>query len=169
MFDDVFNTQMIADQLKPMIREAGKGRADERRHAMQVLQSFERCSWHEPAFIDAMSQVEIGRFTAVDARNIRYDGDDALSAITQLLTTFIESVCSEELPSDRDKQDFSTAEAAAYLGVTEAAVRKHIYVTGELVGRKIGHSLVFSRDELDQFATQERRPGPGRPRKAQQS
>lgn len=165
MLDEIYATQPVADQLKALIRSV-RGHIAERRHAMKLLQAFERCSWHGVAFEQAIQQVGSDRFAAVDARTIAYHGDDVLTDSARLLAAYLELACPEELPSDL-KQDFNTAEAADYLGLSEAAVRKYVYQTGDLVGRKVGYALVFSREELDAFATRRRKPG--RPHKQPQA
>ena len=58
---------------------------------------------------------------------------------------------------------YSTAEAAAYLGLSVPAVKHHVYAAGTLKPEKVGHSLVFTKAMLDEF--NEGRRGPGRPRK----
>jgi hypothetical protein len=56
---------------------------------------------------------------------------------------------------------YSTAQAAAYLGFGVDALKYHLRV-GHLTPQKIGHSLVYTQEELDRFLLA-RRP-PGRPR-----
>jgi excisionase family DNA binding protein len=46
------------------------------------------------------------------------------------------------------KKWFTTAEAAAYLGRSEGAVRNLVY-RGKLITRKFGGRIYYSRDELD--------------------
>lgn len=62
---------------------------------------------------------------------------------------------------------YSTAEAAKYLGLSLSAIKFHIHVAGNLRPERIGHSLVFTQAQLDQFlATRRKR---GRPRKDEQN
>lgn len=58
---------------------------------------------------------------------------------------------------------FSTTEAAEYLNLSLAAIKYHIYQAKSLSGQLIGNSLVFTKDQLDQFKLV-RRPQ-GRPKK----
>ncbi|MBZ0310185.1 MAG: helix-turn-helix domain-containing protein [Anaerolineae bacterium] len=44
---------------------------------------------------------------------------------------------------------FSTKEAADYLGVTERTIKWYVHEAGYLKGQKVGHSLVFTQEELD--------------------
>src|SRR5688572_20876175 len=108
MFDRVIQTQTIADQLKPLIQQSGALPSD-RNYAMKVLQTFERCGWHDRAFEAAMKQASPGKFSEVDGR-IHYDGPDVVSAAVSLLAFFIDEVCAERVPSRSDQKVFSTAE-----------------------------------------------------------
>lgn len=64
---------------------------------------------------------------------------------------------------------YSTAEAAEYLGISLRMMKKYLHdelkKTGKrrIEGQMIGHSRVFTQDELDTFNA-ERRRQPGRPR-----
>lgn len=62
---------------------------------------------------------------------------------------------------------YSTREAAAYLGIGVSALKYHVYVAGNLTPRKVGHSLVFTQEQLDEFKAS-RKPQ-GRPRKEHKS
>jgi len=55
---------------------------------------------------------------------------------------------------------FSTKEAAEYLGLHIQTLKHHIYKVGDLRGRLLGKSLVFTQEELDQFKQVKRPPGP---------
>lgn len=57
---------------------------------------------------------------------------------------------------------YSTKTAAEYLGLTESALKYHVYQGGNIKPQKIGHSLVFTQAQLDEFQSN-RRPQ-GRPR-----
>jgi len=66
---------------------------------------------------------------------------------------------------DRDEL-FGTAEAAAYLGVSPATIRRHVYEVRDLVPDKVlERALVFRRSTLDRYRAA-RRP-PGRPRQGE--
>ena len=57
---------------------------------------------------------------------------------------------------------YSTQEAAEYLGLSLSALKYHIHTAGNLTPQKVGNSLVFTQEQLDQF--QATRRGPGRPK-----
>ncbi len=59
-------------------------------------------------------------------------------------------------------QLYSTKEAAEYLGLSESALKYHIYIAKDLKPQKVGACLIFTQDQLDEF-TKTRRP-PGRPK-----
>jgi len=56
---------------------------------------------------------------------------------------------------------YSTEEAAKYLGVSVSLVKYYKHVDGRLSGQKIGNSLVFTQQELDDL--NETRKKVGRP------
>ena len=57
---------------------------------------------------------------------------------------------------------YSTQQAADYLGLSLSALKYHIHVAGNLHPAKVGNSLVFTQEQLDQF--QSTRRSPGRPK-----
>lgn len=61
---------------------------------------------------------------------------------------------------------YSTKQAAQYLDLTESALKYHVYEARNLKPQKVGHSLVFIQEQLDEFQ-RTRRPQ-GRPRKESQ-
>ena len=64
------------------------------------------------------------------------------------------------------KQELSTKEAAAYLGVHFKTIAYHIYNSGRLKGRLITpRCRVFTIEELDAFRESDRKSGP-RPKQA---
>jgi predicted ArsR family transcriptional regulator len=58
---------------------------------------------------------------------------------------------------------FSTKEAADYLGLSEAALKYHIY-HGNIDYEHKGNSLIFTRQQLEQFKRERRKQG--RPQKS---
>ncbi len=58
---------------------------------------------------------------------------------------------------------FSTREAAEYLGVAVSTLKYHVYHS-HITPQKVGHSLVFTKAQLDDFEATRRNPG--RPRKS---
>ena len=66
----------------------------------------------------------------------------------------------------RPTELYSTAEAAIYLGTSVSTVRYHIG-QGNLNPVKVGNSRVFSKQQLDFFLVNRRKPG--RPRKTNEA
>jgi len=62
---------------------------------------------------------------------------------------------------------FGISEAAKFLGLSVAGVRRHVYISGRLKPIKIGHSLVFTKEQLNKFIANRRKAG--RPRKDNKS
>lgn len=58
---------------------------------------------------------------------------------------------------------YSTTQAATYLGLTVSTLKYHIHEAENIKPRKVGNSLVFTQQQLDEFQAN-RRPQ-GRPRK----
>lgn len=61
------------------------------------------------------------------------------------------------------KQIFSTREAAEYLGLSLHTMRYHIHYVKTIKGQKMGNSLMFTREQLDDFKANKR--SAGRPKK----
>lgn len=57
---------------------------------------------------------------------------------------------------------YSTREAAEYLGLSVSALKYHVHRAGNLRPRRVGNSLVFTQEQLDEFK-RNRRPV-GRPK-----
>ncbi len=57
---------------------------------------------------------------------------------------------------------YSTKEAAEYLELGVSAIKYHIHVAKNLHPLKVGNSLVFTQEQLDEFKANRR--SPGRPR-----
>jgi excisionase family DNA binding protein len=57
------------------------------------------------------------------------------------------------------KQTFSTKEAAKYLGISSNTMRYHIFYAKNIEGQKIGNSLIFTREQLDEFKAVKRSQG----------
>ena len=58
---------------------------------------------------------------------------------------------------------YSTKQAAEYIGISLPTLKYHLYIAKNLSAPKVGNSLVFTQEMLDEFKANRR--GPGRPRK----
>lgn len=56
-------------------------------------------------------------------------------------------------------QLYSTKDAAAYLKVSVSDIKYHVHTAHTLHPQRIGHSLVFTQEELDRFNRDKRKPG----------
>lgn len=65
---------------------------------------------------------------------------------------------------DKIAKLYSTQQAAAYLSLRPETIKYHVD-RGNLKSVKVGHSLVFSRIDLDRFKRHRRRPGRPRQRR----
>lgn len=52
---------------------------------------------------------------------------------------------------------YTVAQAAELLGLAEATIKYHIYVSKRLSPQMIGHTLVFTRAQLYEFIAQRRK------------
>lgn len=57
------------------------------------------------------------------------------------------------------KQTFSTREAAVYLGLSFSTMKYYVHYVKRIKGQKMGNSLMFTRDQLDEFKANMRAAG----------
>lgn len=58
---------------------------------------------------------------------------------------------------------YDTKQAAEYLGLSIPGLKYHVHVAHNIIPQKLGRTLVYTQEQLDQF--QATRRSPGRPRK----
>ncbi len=158
------NIQDIADQLKSLVLPLAP--SDQRRRAVAAIKHFEARQWQPGAFIDAMSRAHPGQFALDDQGRLSYtpasgDPGELCDAVGRLVVEYSILVMPDEDP--QPPKLYTTEQAAAYLGMSVAGVKKHVYTYHDLAGMKQGHDLLFRREDLDALKAVERRPGP-RPR-----
>jgi excisionase family DNA binding protein len=54
---------------------------------------------------------------------------------------------------------YTVEQAAQYLGLTRRGIKYHLYESGYLSGKTLGHTIVFTRAELDAFKARNLKPG----------
>ena len=54
---------------------------------------------------------------------------------------------------------FTVEQAAEYLGLSRRTVKYHLYESGYLSGKTLGHTIIFTREELDTFKARNLKPG----------
>lgn len=71
---------------------------------------------------------------------------------------------SEKAENRIAEDHYSIREAAAYLGLSMATIKYHVYVSGHLRPGRFAGVRVFTQDDLDEFARKkeagEMQPGP---------
>ncbi len=50
-------------------------------------------------------------------------------------------------------------DAALYCRMTVANIKYHYHIAGDLKGRRVGHTLLFTQADLDSFLANKRAPG----------
>lgn len=162
--------QVLANYMKAIIMETpAHGNREivaRKRKAISLLQDFEACDWHAWMFEEAVAAaapdllvLEADALVYLPREDRPGEAVDALTAV--LIEYNTKAGCAA--PSDQPvPTELTVREAADYLGLSVAAVRKYIQQY-RLVGVARGNMLFFKTDDLDTFK-EEPRPV-GRPRK----
>lgn len=154
MFDQLKH-QNWADTFKGWAERAGPPSAA-RKRTLDLIGRFESRGWNPFAFERAVAETAPGSIRMEERRPI-FDGEDVLHTLQGILIRYNQLIDSHQI--------FSTHEAADYLGIAVITMKKYIHDSHEIEGTMVGNSLVFSRQQLDEFYAKPRRPV-GRPRKA---
>jgi hypothetical protein len=155
---DLTNTQAVADMLKTQIERSAPD-AD-RAAAVGALQRFERASWTPRAFEDAAASAP-GDFSFIDGMLYYKPSDNSASEIAAVLNRYLDLIAPSE-PVVNVSDLFTTQQAADFLGMSVAGVKKNVHTTKRLrPARSMGRSLMFTRQELERFQREEsHKPGP---------
>jgi len=176
MFDNI-NQQNIADMFKAYLQRTPK--PDDRRQAIETLQQFEASPWYPQVFDKAANEIALGKMK-VETKGIVYDGTDgeARKAMNAIVNRYLELIVEGLPPTARSKTLeglFTTDEAMKYVSeavsrsgkeLSPRQVRRYIMAKEgkKLQGRKVGNSLIFSQEILDEFVqwylSAEIKPGP---------
>ncbi len=176
MFQSI-RQQAIADQFKARLQRISK--PDERREAMDNLQQFEASPWYPQVLQQAVDEIAPNRF-GVDAGLITFNGTNGESqqAMSAILARYLDLLVEGLPPTARSTGLdglFTTDEATNYVSaevkragkeLSPRQVRRYIMAKEgkKLEGRKVGHSLIFSQQILDEFVqwylAAEIKPGP---------
>lgn len=156
--------QNLADQFKAYLQRISK--PDERKAAMDTLQAFEASPWYPQVFGQAVDEIAPNRFT-VDGMTITFDGTkgEAQQAMSAILARYLDLIVEGLPPTARSTGLdglFTTDEAMAYVSaevkrggkeLSPRQVRRYIMAREgkKLEGRKVGHSLIFNQQILDEF------------------
>lgn len=153
MFEPIHH-QNLADTLKGWAERAGPPSAA-RKRTLDWIKRFESREWNPFAFERAVTETAPGSIIIEGGRS-KFAGEDILSTLSDILIRYNQLI--------ETRQVFSTADAADYLGMAVITLKKHIHDKKDITGEIVGNSLVFTRQQLDDFYTTPRRPV-GRPRK----
>lgn len=154
--------QNYADVLKSFIgphTNPVKGKEEEnrelRKHLYGLIQRFEGAEWQPEVFDWALEMIAPASFD-FEAKTFNSGGGRrmVLAAVEDVLNHYLRLV-------DPQNQLFSTQEAAKLLDMTVDGIKYHVHRSKQLKGQRFGNSLVFTREELEQFQ-QQRKPA-GRP------
>jgi hypothetical protein len=158
MYNELTTTQPIADAIKRVLLRRPVSRSsgwDEKRLGT-ILNNFEATGWHSAAFEDVMSRhPDMGDFVIEEGGRVEFlasSGD--LLAVREAVSEALRDYTRMMLPSPL----LGTRDAAMYLGIGYDQMKN--YASREpkrIEGQLIGKTLVFSREELDRFDTEERR------------
>jgi hypothetical protein len=162
---DIPNTQTVADALFNLLSRFNRT-PDQRRQnepTLAVLQVFEGAGWHAPAFQHALDEIGGFHVVYVDSHlTFIYEPiPETAAGIERLLKRYLELISYKEpVPLEPMFGDYYTLEQAAhYLGKTVRAVRSNVYRDKTLQGEVIKGLLLFTREQLDTFKSQDIKPG----------
>lgn len=155
MFEQFTTAIPLAELFKKLVYDDNRRLG--RRHILDRIADFESADWQP----QALSEVWDSRFT-FDGDTIDYEGENLFDDLVFLLTAYLKAL-GKETGGVSSKRVFSTKEAANYLGVSIRTMKYHIHTGKNLHGTLIGHSLIFTQEELDAF--QRNRRDRGRPPK----
>jgi len=167
--------QRIADQFKVAIERIkaanttpdGKTErnADNRRAALYALQRFEAASWYPEALTLALSP-------ALDLDDLLESGTP-IDDLRDVLERYIDIVEEKTGAVAIQNEMFTARHASWYIArqltkrgtpMTFAGIDKHIRVKQDLRGRMVGSTMIFTRQQLDEYvANFDNMPKRGRP------
>lgn len=161
MFNKLISQQPVADALKCVIDSHKPTTADlkrRNRRAFDKVQALERLDWQPNLFAALCDEVAAGRFTFNNRGMPTFaGGDDAVPMIIRLLTRYEFKVSPPDVMGIED--------AADYVGMTLITFKRWVHGdrTPKPKSQLIGHTLVFSRSALDEFAAAAPHRAAGRP------
>lgn len=146
------NMQEFADMLKaPILDMPGIGKA-RRLDALRTIQKFENCRWHFDAMNEALNTVDSG-FEYPDPVSLIGEGEDYLDNIERIYAEYSQHIDCESPPVL--DEIYNMEEAAQYLGIAKDTMYKYVSRQKRIRGKKIGRSMVFTRQQLDDFKREE--------------
>lgn len=112
----------------------------QRLDTLDLISSLEQCEWHDGIMRDVFDKIGIATL------------DLSLEQMNEVIPAYIQ-LCD----CDGNPVLYSTADAAAYLGISEIMMKKYVFDQKRIRGTTIGRTRVFTKGELDRF-NRTRRP-----------
>lgn len=170
MFERYTHQQPVADAFKRIMRnnptatDSPRPR-DAQRRLTSAIKVLEMVDW-QPRAMNMVTADLPGKFhlNADELLDFEPDGMNApiLDMLTDTIERYVEEATGRPLDLYRAEQtgEYNVAAAAAYLELSEATVRHHIYVTGLLEGDAENNRITFTKATLDAFKALDVKPGP---------
>lgn len=127
-----------------------------RTRVLNMIRIFERVGFHQQGFIQAFD--EVSPPLLIQNKRITRLPDAEDRAVLEGIEALLERHLAFADPVPRDV--YTSETAADYLGITKDGVNYH-QKKGHLVGRLLGHTRIYTKDELDHFNAH--RKSAGRP------
>lgn len=150
--------QNTADYLKDIVFHIRDKKLMKQRHRiLTMIGIFERIGMHEHGFVKAFNEVQPP--LGIDPKVIQRLPDANDKAVLDGIQSLLEQHLTYADPAPREV--YTTETAADYLDMTKDGINYH-QQNGNLIGRMLGHTRIYTKDELDTFRFT-RRPA-GRPK-----
>lgn len=151
--------QQFADWLKGAVLDMEEVDKQLRLSALRTINRLERCPWHSIAMADALEAVAQSR--TIDGRTLSAlgAGDDFLTNVTRIYDEYCQLIdCGQNDIDDI----YDMREAADFLDISYNMMKTYVSREKRIRGKQIGRSMVFTRQQLEDFRDNQMRP-PGRP------
>jgi hypothetical protein len=158
MFTDITDNQYVADRIKAYVLAAETSKSTQLL-ILRTIKEFEKLPWIPLALEDAHKAVAPSLM--IDQKlMITYDGsvDDALLAIDAMLRKYAVLINPTAITAPKE---YTADEAAAFVGISRAQFDTYASRKKVITGRKVGTSILYSEDDLEQLKAS-RKPA-GRP------
>ncbi|MBZ0315585.1 MAG: helix-turn-helix domain-containing protein [Anaerolineae bacterium] len=162
MFEDIYNTQAIADALKAVLPRNTPAQREDNRAVYAMIQQFERTAWDAGLFEQAYQMVialgmEIETAHPADGlwtfavRPPTY----ARAVIAYLLGYYtglmVQRGHEMEFADDQIPGFYTVKQAADYLGVSVPTIKHHVHNTGRLAYQLWNGRVAIPQQTLDDF------------------
>lgn len=127
-----------------------------RRRVLNMIRIFERTGFHQQGFLHVFDEIKPPLL--IENRRITRSEEATVEEVLKGIEALLEGHLNIADPVPRDV--YTSETAALYLDMTKDGVNYH-QKQGNLVGRLLGHTRVYTKDELDHFEAH-RKPA-GRP------